>query len=611
MAATSQPNRVASTDSPKGRHSVQQGTQSTFVVPAVPEGEYVPAPPTALHVSDGDAFNVDPRVPYLESGGGTAQTPAAQSTRSGSRRFSRLSSLARAMRKRDVERHVEEGQPFAAARSPSPPVMSPGTSSSNTIHETADEYEGTTAVSHDAFPVAQVMGSPEYVEPQPTMDYAKMESPRASITSFGSYISRVKQFFHDLNELPWVAERVTVDFVPGEKKGRRQVREQRLKSKTWYEDTSHSRVPAQLFSDTTSSSSQTGGPTQFQAQHPTPFPVDRIRSLPPQEDTLLEEPQVPTTSPPVVTFEILDPAHPSDAPFATVVPASWSLHLPEHVPTPPAPPMPAPPPPGPQPPPGPKLGPNPLPNATPATQLSAQPQSAGTMGPVGFSQFYSTGETYPTGFVSHTHVEAATAPYGDRGFHPQAQNPGPAPILPSQHQLAPFRTPQPNTWPELPPEPMNANGTPHSAPFGHQPSDTGYATPLDVPTPRLGPTSNVPTSQMGLPSAESTPRAHQVSFAYPRPPSAAPSRASRTSHVSHAPSQARSVSQARLSSAAPSHANRAPSVAPVMSQTHSRSPSAATTAPRVSPHNRPPSAAPSHASRAPSAVPTQISIGAR
>jgi hypothetical protein len=60
------------------------------------------------------------------------------------------------------------------------------------------------------------IGSPQYVEPQPGSDYAKMDSPPRSEASFGSYMTRIHCFFQTINDLPWVApDRVTVDYIPG------------------------------------------------------------------------------------------------------------------------------------------------------------------------------------------------------------------------------------------------------------------------------------------------------------------------------------------------------------------------------------------------------------
>ncbi|KAG6854353.1 hypothetical protein C0991_007858 [Blastosporella zonata] len=623
MAALSQPNRVSATGSPRGRHSVQQGTAQTFTAPAVPGEQYVPPPPTALHTTDGDAFNVDPNVPYLDSG--TQQIPGAKSSRSGSRRFSRITSLARrALRQQrtvdGAQHHPEEGRPLTTARRPSLPAVSPVTSSSNTVHETVEDYEGTTAISHDALPIAQVMGSPVYIEPQLTNDYAKMDSPHVSIASFGSYMSRVRQFFHDLNELPWVAERVTVDYVPGEKKGRRQARERRLQRPiSWYGNTPHSRA-VQMFSDTTSPSSQSeilASQSQLPAQYPTPYPADLSRSLPPQEPVPVEEDPRAPTPPPEVTFEYIDPAHPSNAPFVAVVPADWSLHEPEYVPPTPPPLAPPPPPPGPRPPPGPKLGTNPLPDATPAPQSLNLFPPPGTVGLDGYQQFVPTGETFPTGFVRYSDVDRQTALFANTGFHPQPRDPGPQdPAVLSPWGIT--TTPLVTQWPDLEPAPMPMNAhTPAQGPAAVVPPPTSPSpnfvvsrAPLAVPRPRMGSTSNAPISQMGLGSAAPTPHVQLVSFASPRPASVAPSRAS---HTNYAPSQARGMgqTQTRPPSTAPSHASHTTTATPV---TYSQSASAAplgysSRAPSAAPpmsqslsQGRPPSAAPNHASRATSAT---------
>ncbi|KAF8992016.1 hypothetical protein BDZ89DRAFT_1086410 [Hymenopellis radicata] len=79
--------------------------------------------------------------------------------------------------------------------------------------------EGTTAVGHE--PVLRVNpDSPIHASPdlRPASDYAKMDPPPpgSGEISFKSFLSRVGNFFRDLNELPWMAERITADFVPGE-----------------------------------------------------------------------------------------------------------------------------------------------------------------------------------------------------------------------------------------------------------------------------------------------------------------------------------------------------------------------------------------------------------
>jgi hypothetical protein len=83
-----------------------------------------------------------------------------------------------------------------------------------------------TVVRYEPLPDPLPMGSPVYVDPQPGSDYARMDSPSPppSTASLGSYISRVRKFFQDINELPWVAsERVTIDYYPslGQRASRR------------------------------------------------------------------------------------------------------------------------------------------------------------------------------------------------------------------------------------------------------------------------------------------------------------------------------------------------------------------------------------------------------
>ncbi|KAG6905116.1 hypothetical protein DXG01_004775 [Tephrocybe rancida] len=590
MAAISQPSRISAGGSPRSRHSVQQGPSSTYTAPAAPGEHYVPAHPTALHTADGDAFNVDPAVPYIASGGSAVhQTPVAESSRSGSKRFSRFTSLARrAMRQKSLgessQRRAEEGQPFASARSPSPPAISPGTSSSNTIHDTVDDYEGTTAVSHDAIPGAPDIGSPVYIEPQPTIDYAKMDSPRISIASIGSYISRVQQFFRDLNELPWVAERITVDYVPGETKGRRQARERRLQRPiSWYGDTPHARILPQLFSDTTSPTSQPEV-RQIQAQQSTPFPPDFTRSLSQQQqqqEAIPQEPRAPTP-PPEVTFEIIDPAHPSDAPYADIVSAEWSLGLSDPAA------------PAPHPPNQSTLRSGPRPDVPAWAQQTLFP-APGTLGSDGYQRFVPTGETFPTGFVRHADVESATAAFGDRRFHPQDPEPRPSSPQTRPVTIVPASTAN-MVWPEGDVVPRNT----HS----HAPS---------VPAPALVASQTPYTGY-------TSPHVNLVSFGSPPsgPPSIAPSRHSRTAFTSPGPSQLRSMGQThtRPPSAATSHASDAPPAATPASQTLNRPPSAAPSytsrTPSAAPHmsqtpNRPPSAAPSQASRAPSVTSTHRS----
>ncbi|KAJ7621570.1 hypothetical protein DFH06DRAFT_1341191 [Mycena polygramma] len=91
---------------------------------------------------------------------------------------------------------------------------SSSSTSETVVHATQEQtYEGTTVVNHDILPGE--IGSPEFVEPQPGSDYAKMSPPRSE-ASFGSYLTRIHRFLQMINDLPWVAtDRVTVDYIPG------------------------------------------------------------------------------------------------------------------------------------------------------------------------------------------------------------------------------------------------------------------------------------------------------------------------------------------------------------------------------------------------------------
>jgi len=61
------------------------------------------------------------------------------------------------------------------------------------------------------------VGSPIVADIQPAPDYAKMDIPPStapSDVSFNTYLSRIRQVIEHVNSLPWVAERVTVDYYP-------------------------------------------------------------------------------------------------------------------------------------------------------------------------------------------------------------------------------------------------------------------------------------------------------------------------------------------------------------------------------------------------------------
>lgn len=285
------------------RQEVPQSS-SNFHAPATPEEANVPPLPGALHSPDGDAFNVDPNAPYLESGGISADAartpppPRGEGKRSAGGFVNLVKRAMSARQRPPSEGLLPTTAPLYSARyqSPQPPPMpdiprspprvnpvnqtyvSPP-NSSETAHETLetdDTHDGeTTAVDHEMPPVVPELGSPVYIEPQPGSDYAKMEgAPSVSNASFASYMSRVQKFFHDINELPWVAERVTVDYIPGEsRRHRAPLRPVVRPVLSWYGGRPHSGHPGpvDLFSESSSGSSSPtvvyqiqspGGPSQ-------------------------------------------------------------------------------------------------------------------------------------------------------------------------------------------------------------------------------------------------------------------------------------------------------------------------------------------------------------
>jgi hypothetical protein len=231
-------------------HSQVQGSPRNST--HIPEQVVAPPTPENLHRSNGDAFNVDPNVPYLEARGKDAQEgqvspPTGRNFVGGfvggvkrvfrGNRPNKTNSPEEGMviittnpegftpSPSQLEHQLPHAQPhpmnsahvYQTHTSPPPPQVPPSVVSiSRKSNSTA--YGDATAVNHEPLPEPLPMGSPVYVDPQPGSDYAKMDSPTPppSTASLGSYISRVHRFFQNLNDLPWVAsERVTVDYYPG------------------------------------------------------------------------------------------------------------------------------------------------------------------------------------------------------------------------------------------------------------------------------------------------------------------------------------------------------------------------------------------------------------
>lgn len=211
----------------------------------------LPPPPGNLHESDGDAFNVDPNVPYLASGGiSIAGQSPDRGRSSGGRKFvgEFVVGLRNLVRNNGNRRHRNGDHEVGGIHHPTPTYPAvyerpgwPGASNledvdvsedagslqlhgsspttSETAYETYDSHdthdfydEEMTAVNHEIIPAP--ITSPVSVEPLPGEAYLKMDSPTPSVISFGTYVNRIQEFFRDLNSLPWVADRVTVDYIP-------------------------------------------------------------------------------------------------------------------------------------------------------------------------------------------------------------------------------------------------------------------------------------------------------------------------------------------------------------------------------------------------------------
>jgi len=178
---------------------------------------------------DGD-FNVDPGTSYLAEAGRSAvlefenTVHADPSAERNNFVGGFVSGIKRAMR---GDRNRETLEADLEHQSESVPP------SSETLHESLETAEAeTTAFDHDIY------YSPVLAEPQPASDYAKMDSPTppASDVSFNSYVARFQRFIRDLNDLPWVADRVTVDYIPGQSKRRARPRPTHRPIMSWYNE---------------------------------------------------------------------------------------------------------------------------------------------------------------------------------------------------------------------------------------------------------------------------------------------------------------------------------------------------------------------------------------
>lgn len=149
--------------------------------------------------------------------------------------------------------------------------------------EPHDVETGETTMVHGFNSPPDAEDSPVYVEPRPASDYDKMDSPirSPSVTSLSSRFVRVGKFFQDLYDLPWVATRITADYVPSEQ-SRARYRKTQI---PWYSEGFHSRIDLLA-----------GG------QYSPPNPVHSPRDPIPNSSTTLaydNRPDLRTQSPPI------------------------------------------------------------------------------------------------------------------------------------------------------------------------------------------------------------------------------------------------------------------------------------------------------------------------
>lgn len=173
---------------------------------------------------------------------------------------------------------------FSTTTSTFSPATSSGTAYSYPEKHGIDENFDGTAVDHQNLPIAVVQESPVYVEPQSDPSCPKTDgisSRRSSSTSM--YLTRVQQLLHNINELPWIAERVTVDYVPGQSKHSRLPAPRTIhRHSSWYGITPASRNQMCINSTSGSNASQTlNASPALSAEDPSsmPFPMASTASI--------------------------------------------------------------------------------------------------------------------------------------------------------------------------------------------------------------------------------------------------------------------------------------------------------------------------------------------
>ena len=221
----------------------------------------IPPPPANLYGENASAFNVDPGIPFLGAVGGIEAGNLDKRPINGNESPNRVggivSGLKKALTIKDSRRD-SSGYPQAGEDIYSRPILvrDSGYAASNSIQQPLlpanqpphfTTFSPPPPLSQDSLPVTSQPPPNDYqamvnnyqnsspdaaLHDPPSLDsmvsaytahvgyapgYARMDrpTPPQSDVSFNTYITRIKDFVHDIIALPWIAnDRVTVDYYP-------------------------------------------------------------------------------------------------------------------------------------------------------------------------------------------------------------------------------------------------------------------------------------------------------------------------------------------------------------------------------------------------------------
>jgi hypothetical protein len=108
-----------------------------------------------------------------------------------------------------------------------------------------DPPDGETTVVHHEILPATLVNSPQFSMASDYENNMTYSTPPPSDVSLGTHFARVRKFFRDLNDLPWVSSsRIVVDYFPGEE-NRKRYRSKPKPKISWY-PTHHTQSPLDL-----------------------------------------------------------------------------------------------------------------------------------------------------------------------------------------------------------------------------------------------------------------------------------------------------------------------------------------------------------------------------